>query len=146
VITIQFVDELSNLTGDRGTLKDQVSLAWSRERSFRYLYLLGTGCALQKFKLGGLPVLEATWPAVAPESGLCVPARVRYDERKEYVYVLDSGNSMISIFHRGGNFISAIRGADRVFDEPGGFVFKAESGEFFVADTGNDLVQKFTLR
>jgi DNA-binding beta-propeller fold protein YncE len=91
-------------------------------------------------------VLDAAWPAVAPESGLCVPARIRYDREKEYIYVLDSGNSLLSIFHRNSNFISALRGADRTFREPRGFSFKPESGEFAVADTGNSLVQKFTLR
>ncbi|HWR97303.1 MAG TPA: hypothetical protein VN317_02695 [Candidatus Methanoperedens sp.] len=145
----------SNLTGDRGSLKGLVSLAWSHEESFDYLYLLGTGCSIQKFKFTAgnledfrrkLPVLDETWPAVAPESGLCVPARVRYDERKQYLYVLDSGNSLLSIFHRNGNYISALRGAARTFDRPGGFAFRPESGDFAVADTGNDLVQKFTLR
>jgi hypothetical protein len=139
-------EQISNLTGSRGNLKGLVSLAWSRENSFDYLNLLGTGCSLQKFKLANVPLLDAAWPAVAPESGLCVPARVRYDERKEYFYVLDSGNSLLSIFHRSGNFISALRGADRTFDEPGGFTLRPESGEFAVADTGNDIVQKFTLR
>lgn len=157
-------DTISNLTRERGNLEGQVSLALSREGSFDYLYLLGTGCSLQKFKFGTplptflassdsssyplspVPLLDSTWPAVAPESGLCVPERVRYDERQEYVYVLDSGNSLLSIFHRSGNFISALRGAVRSFDEPGGFDLRSESGEFVLADTGNDLVQMFTLR
>ena len=143
---LEYRDEISNLTGARGELKGLVSLAWSHEGSFDYLYLLGTGCSIQKFKLGNVPVLDASWPAVAPESGLCVPERVRYDPEKEYVYVLDSGNSLLSIFHRSGNFISAIQGADQRFDEPGGFDFIPASGEFVVADTGNNLVQKFTLR
>jgi len=145
-LTIGTISEISNLSGARGNLKGLVSLAWSQEGSFNYLYLLGTGCSIQKFKLFNLPVLDETWPAVAPESGLCVPARVRYDSKKEYVYVLDSGNSLLSIFHRSGNFISAMRGADRTFDAPRGFTFRPESGEFAVADTGNDLVQKFTQR
>lgn len=141
-----YVDQIGNFTGDRGNLKGLTSIAWSNEGSISYLYLLGTGCTLQKFKVANLPLLDATWPAVAPESGLCVPERIRYDSEKEYVYVLDSGNSMLSIFHRSGNFISALQGADRRFDEPRGFDLMPGTGEFVLADTGNNLVQKFTLR
>ncbi|HEY5999148.1 MAG TPA: hypothetical protein VI078_07570 [bacterium] len=141
-----FVEKINDLSGSRGDLKGLVSLAWSHEGAFDYLYLLGTGCSIQKFKLQNIPVLDAAWPAVAPESDLCVPARVRYDSNKEYVYVLDSGNSLLSIFHRGGNFIGAIRGADRPFNKPAGVNLTPDTGTFVVADTGNDLVQKFTLR
>ena len=138
-----YADQLSQISGTRGNLKGLVSLAWSNDVN-GYLYLLGTGCSLQRFRLNG--VLEATWPAVAPESGLCVPARVRYDVKKEYLYVLDSGNGLLSIFHWTGNFIGALRGADRSFNRPGGFDFRPLSGKFVLADTGNNLVQKFTQR
>jgi len=138
-----YADQLSQISGTRGNLKGLVSLAWSNDVN-GYLYLLGTGCSLQRFRLNG--VLEATWPAVAPESGLCVPARVRYDVKKEYLYVLDSGNGLLSIFHWTGNFIGALRGADRSFNRPGGFDFRPLNGKFVLADTGNNLVQKFTQR
>jgi DNA-binding beta-propeller fold protein YncE len=142
--SFEFATEFGSTVGNRGgVFSDQVSIAWSDER-FGYLYLLGKGCVVQQFKPDG--TLERTWSAVVPESGLCVPARIRSDNRDRFLYVLDSGNGLIARFHREGRYLSAVRGAERPFASPGGFALREGSDQFVVADTGNNLVQKFTLR
>ncbi len=140
----EFVGEFGRDLGTRGgSFTGLVSLAWSDER-FGYLYLLGPGCVVQQFKSDG--TLEQTWAAVAPESGACVPARIRSDNVGRYLYVLDAGNGLLSRFHREGRFLSAVRGAERVFSKPGGFAVIPGRDQFAVADTANNIVQKFTLR
>lgn len=142
--TPEFKDEFGRMTGSRGgTFAGLVSIAWSDDR-FGYLYLLGPGCVVQQFKTDGS--LETTWAAVAPESGVCAPGRIESDNQGRYLYVLDAGNGLLARFHREGRFLSAVRGAERPFSKPGGFAVVPGRDEFAVADTGNNLVQKFTLR
>ena len=126
-----------------GNFNDLKSIALSDER-FGYFYLLGAGCLVQQFKLDG--TLVNSWPAIAPESGLCAPARIEVDTRNNYVYVLDSGNSLLMCYNPDGLYRWALRGADRSFSKPLGFAINPDGDEVLVADTDNNIVQKFTLR
>lgn len=126
-----------------GVFTDLASIAWSKER-FGFVYLLSGGCLMQQFKLDG--TLEKSWSAVAPESGLCVPARVRIDNVNRWVYVLDSGNGLLMRFGLDGKYLAALRGAVRPFIRPLGFSVYPERDEVLVVDTDNNNVQKFTLR
>lgn len=126
-----------------GDFQGLVSVAWTEER-FGYLYLLSQGCLVQQFQPDG--VLVKSWSAVAPESDLCVPERIRVDEENDFVYVLDSGNSLLMRFTRDGQFLAALSGAERTFLRPRGFAIKPDVDLVLVADTDNDIVQKFTLR
>jgi DNA-binding beta-propeller fold protein YncE len=140
----RFVSEFGKAFGSTGGIFDDlVSLAWTEYR-FGYLYLLGAGCLVQQFQLDG--TLIKSWSAVAPESGLCVPARIRIDEKNDYVYVLDAGNGLLMRFDRDGTFLAALRGADRPFSRPQGFSVNPDTDQVLVADTENNIVQKFTLR
>jgi hypothetical protein len=151
-------------SGSRGgTFSGLESITWSDER-FGYLYLLSEGCLVQQFEMDGQ--LVTSWPAAVPGSGLCVPARIRSNNRDVYLYVLDSGNGMLARFERDGRFLNAMRGAEHPFDKPTGFGMNVSligvpdasgakpfgrggltgTGEFAVADTGNNTVQTFTLR
>jgi tripartite motif-containing protein 71 len=144
--TPAFAGEFGSTFADRGgVFKGLVSLAWSDDR-FGYLYLLSDGCLVQQFQPDGR--LERSWPAIAPESGLCVPGRIEIDEKgtNNYVYVLDAGNSLLLRFNLDGRFLAALRGAARPFSQPLGFALNPESDEFLVADTKNNIVQQFTLR
>lgn len=132
--------------GDRqGTYEDLVSISWSDE-DLGYLYLLSGSCLVQQFRLDG--TFWKSWPAVAPESGLCVPGRIRVDNKpgQACVYVLDAGNGLLSRFSRDGRFLAALRGAERPFSSPRGFSFLPDRDQFVVADTANNIVQRFTLR
>jgi DNA-binding beta-propeller fold protein YncE len=140
----RFLQEFGRFFGSRGgQFSDLTSIAWSDER-FGFLYVLGSGCLVQQFHLDGR--LEKSWPAAAPESGLCVPARIEVDKQHQYVYVLDAGNSLLARFNLAGQFLAALRGAERPFDRPRGFGVNPDRDEVVVADTENNIVQKFTLR
>lgn len=139
-----FVSEWGRAFGGRGGIFDgMVSLAWTDDR-FGYLYILGAACLVQQFKLDG--TLVNSWPAVAPESELCDPARIRIDDKNDYVYVLDSANGLLMRFTRDGLFLAALTGADASFLRSRGFAVDPERDLVLVADTGNNVVQKFTLR
>jgi DNA-binding beta-propeller fold protein YncE len=142
----------SSSTGvNGGVFTDLVSLAFSEERT-GYIYLLGAKCVVQQFKLSGMTVgdwsgmLVNSWPAIPPESGLCVPARIETDRKYNYVYVLDSGNSQLSCYNPDGLYRWTLVGAQAPFAKPLGFAVDSRGEEFLVSDTGNNFVQKFTLR
>jgi len=141
-------DSGAGVTG--GNFTGLVSLAWSDERE-GYLYVFGAGCVVQQFQPDPIGVgfqgkLITSWPAIPAESGLCVPARMEIDTRYNYVYVLDSGNSQLSSYNPNGLYRWTIRSAQMPFDKPLGFAMDASGEEFLVADTENNVVQKFTLR
>jgi tripartite motif-containing protein 71 len=139
-----YLGEFGRSFGTRGgVFSDLVSVAWSAER-FGYIYLLSAGCLVQQFEADGN--LINSWSATAPESGLCVPGRIEADNRNDYLYVLDAGNGLLSRFSRDGHFLAALRGADRPFTRPRGFTLNTDRDQFVVADTDNNIVQKFTLR
>ena len=139
-----FVGEYGRLFGSRGGIfTDLVSIAWSRDR-LGYVYLLGAGCLVQQFQLDG--TLVNSWPAIAPESGLCEPGRIEIDNKWDYVYVIDSGNGLFERFNLEGRFLAAWRGAERPFSNPLGVAVNPDRDDVLVADTGNNIVQKFTLR
>ena len=142
--SMRFVGEMGRLFGSRGGIfTDLVSIGWSRDR-LGYIYLLGAGCLVQQFELDG--TLVKSWPAIAPESGLCAPGRLEIDNKNDWVYVIDSGNSLFERFELGGRFLAAWRGAERPFSNPLGLAVNPDRDEVLVADTGNNIVQKFTLR
>lgn len=132
-----------------GRYTDLTSLVWSEER-LGYLYVLGPGCLVQQFSLGGGAEgnLVNTFSGIAPESGLCVPSRIRIDEKNHYLYILDVGNSLLICFNpsAGGMYRWALRGAELPFFKPQGLSVNPDGDEFLVADTENNTVQKFTLR
>lgn len=99
---------------------------------------------MQQFQLDG--TLVKNWSAIAPDSGLCVPGRIEIDRTNDHVYVLDTGNSLLARFNLDGRFLAALRAAERPFSGPLGFAVNPDRDEFLVADTGNNIVQKFTLR
>ncbi len=141
---ISFVGSWGKNFGSRGgKFDDLVSIGWSRER-LGYILLLGAGCLVQKFQLDG--TLVNSWPAIAPESGNCSPGRIEVDNKKDYVNVLDTGNSLFERFYTDGRFLFAMRGAKRPFSNPLGLAFNPDRDEVLVADTENNIVQKFTLR
>lgn len=141
----RFLGEWGRLYGSRGGIfSDLVSLAWSEER-FGYLYLFGgTGCIVQQFEPDG--TLRKSWSAAVSEGSLCVPSRIEIDNEEDILYILDSGNGFLMRFTRDGNYLAGFRGAARTFQKPGGFSIDPERGQITVADTGNNIVQKFTLR
>ncbi|MHB8835925.1 MAG: NHL repeat-containing protein [Candidatus Methylomirabilia bacterium] len=141
---VSFVGGWGKTFGSRGGNFDAlVSIGWSRDR-FEYIFLLGAGCLVQQFQLDG--TLANSWPANAPESGLCEPARIEVDNKNDYVYVLDASNGLFERFNLEGRFLFSLRGAARPFFKPLGMAVNPDRDEYLVADTDNNIVQKFTLR
>ena len=141
---VSFVESWGKIFGSRGGNFDGlVSIGWSRDR-FGYIFLLGAGCLVQRFQTDGTWV--SSWPAIAPESGLCSPARIEIDNENDLVYVLDAGNGLFERFNLEGQFLFALRGAERSFSKPLGMAVNPDRDEYLVADTENNIVQKFTLR
>ena len=126
-----------------GVFSDLVSIAWSDER-FGYIYLLGAECLVQQFERDG--TLVTSWSGLTPESAVCVPGRLESDNRDDALYFVDAGNGLVVKFNREGRYLTSLRGAASPFSRPQGLAVNPERGDFAVADTGNDLVQKFTLR
>jgi len=142
--SVSFLNEWGRAFGSRGGIfTDLVSLGWSDE-GFGYLYLLGSACLVQQFQLDG--TLLKSWSAIAPESGMCEPGRIEVDNKNDYVYVLDAGNGLLVRFNRDGRYLAALRGAERQFSRPLGFAVGSDRDQVLVADTENNIVQKFTLR
>jgi len=141
---VTFAGGWGKIFGSRGgKFDDLVSIGWSRER-LGYIFLLGPGCLVQKFQLDG--TLVSSWPAIAPESGRCSPGRIEIDNKNDYVNVLDAGNGLFERFNTDGRFHFALRGAKRPFSNPLGLALNPDRDEVLVADTENNIVQKFTLR
>jgi len=142
--TVCFLGGWGKAFGTRGgQFDDLVSIGWSRWR-FGYIFLLGAGCLVQQFQIDG--TLVSSWPAVAPESGLCSPGRIEIDNKNDYVYVLDAGNGLFERYDIYGHFQFALRGAVRPFSKPLGMAVNPERDEYLIADTENNTVQRFTLR
>lgn len=141
--------EFGSRFGSRGgTFTELVSLAWSDDR-VGYLYLLGgPGCTVQRFETNG--ALLESWSAAPPQSGACVPARIEIDNKHEMVnniiYVVDSGNGLLMRFTEEGRYLTGLHGAASTFLKPRGISIQEDRGEVAVADTGNNIVQKFTIR
>lgn len=141
---ISFSGGWGKIFGSRGgKFDDLASIGWSRER-LGYIFLLGAGCLVQIFQLDG--TLVNSWPAIAPESGRCSPGRIEIDNKNDYVNVLDIGNGLFERFYTDGRFLFAMRGAKRPFSNPLGLAVSPDRDEVLVADTENNIVQKFTLR
>lgn len=132
-----------------GNFADMTSIVVSREHAGP-LYVLGTGCLVQEFSTAAVDdgYLQNSFSAIAPDSGLCVPARIRIDEKNDYLYILDVGNSLLICYNPsvGGMYRWALRGAEVPFFKPLGLAVNADGDEILVADTENNSVQKFTLR
>lgn len=140
----RLVTEWGGVFGSRGgEFRGLVSLAWSPDR-FGFLYLLDELCGVQKFRPDGY--LVESWSAAAPGGGQCVAGRLEYDARAGYLYVLDAGNGLLMRFTPEGRMLAALRGAATPFAKPRGFGMDPVRGDVAVADTENNVVQRFTLR
>lgn len=124
-------------------LTNPVSLAYSEE-GFGYIYVLTSPeCIVQKFDIDG--VLVKTWPMHQKgENAVCSPSRIRIEPRRYTVYISDTGNNRLILFDKEGELLGEYRGDKVPLKKPGGLFINVSFGEnAIVADTGNNLVQKF---
>jgi DNA-binding beta-propeller fold protein YncE len=77
------------------------------------------------------------------------PSGISVDSSKGYVYVADNGNNLIQKFDRNGSFITEWGSWDTMevtevgLNNARGISVDPSTGYVYVADTGNNLIQKF---
>ncbi len=140
----KFLQEWSRFSRRRGTeLSHPVSVAYSEE-GLGYLYVLNSPeCRVQKFDGDGN--LVSAWPMHRKgEGALCGPSRIRIEPRRYTVYIADTENDRVILFDKDGEPLGDLKEGKVPFRKPEGLFISERFGEYLlVADTGNNLVQKF---
>lgn len=140
----KFLAEWGRFARRRGTeLTNPVSVAFSEE-GFGHVYVLNTPeCRVQKYDTDGNLVL--TWPMHRKgEGALCGPSRIRIEQRRYTVYIADTENNRVILFDKEGEPVGELKGGKVPFKRPCGIFINDAFGEYVVvADTGNNLIQKF---
>jgi DNA-binding beta-propeller fold protein YncE len=147
-----FIEQWGRFQGGReGDFTGIVSIAWADDR-FGYLYLLGTvgeECMVQALRLkGGRHEVDSSWIVPSPEENReqCTPARIEIDNHDDYVYILDRERAVLDRFTKDGEYVDSVWEAEVPFLAPMGFAVKPRSRKVWVADTENNIVQRFSLR
>ena len=129
--------------GRGAELTNPISVAYSEE-GFGNIYVLNAPeCRVLKYELDG--TLSAEWPMHKKgEGALCGPSRIRIEPRKYTVYIADTENQRVILFDRNGEPLGELKEGKIPFRKPGGvFVSDLFGEEVTVADTGNNLIDKF---
>ncbi|MGE5248005.1 MAG: hypothetical protein ACM3L8_06630, partial [Verrucomicrobiota bacterium] len=100
-------------------------------------------CRVQKYDIDGN--LVKTWMMHRKgEGAACGPSRIRIEQRRYTVYIADTENDRILLFDRDGEPLGDLKGGKVPFKRPGGlFINTLFAEDVIVADTGNNLIQKF---
>ena len=140
----KFVATWSKFSRRRGVeIRTPVSVAYSDE-GFGSIYVLNAvTCTVQKFDIDGN--LLGAWEMHRKGEGLpCGPSRIRIEPRRYTVYVADTENNRIALFDKDGEPLGSFGEGKVPFRKPGGVFINVDFGEnVLIADTGNNLIQKF---
>jgi hypothetical protein len=100
-------------------------------------------CRVQKYDVDG-NLLKA-WPMHQKgEGALCGPSRIRIEQRRYTVYIADTENDRVILFDRDGEPLGRLREGKAPFKKPAGlYINDLFAEDVIVADTGNNLIQKF---
>jgi len=124
-------------------LENPVSVAYSDEGFGHIFALTSPDCRVQKFDIDGNLVAEWTMHRRG-EGALCGPSRIRVEPRRYTVYIADTENDRVILFDKNGEPLGDLRGDGTPFRKPAGVSVVQTFGEYvLVADTGNNLIQKF---
>jgi len=124
-------------------INNPVSVAFTEE-GYGYLYVLNAPeCKVQKFELDGN--LVGSWPMHLKGEGLqCAPSRIRVESRRYTVYIADAENDRVRVFTKDGEPLGDLQAGKVPFRNPRGvFINTLFAEAVIVADTGNNLIQKF---
>lgn len=124
-------------------LTNPVSVAFSQE-GFGYVYVLNSpDCRVLKFETDGTFVKEWAMHEKG-EGAICGPARIRIEQRRYTVYIADTENDRVSLFDRDGEPLGVLKGGEVPFKKPQGlYINDLFAEQVIIADTGNNLIQKF---
>lgn len=119
-----------------------VSLAFDDDRFGYILALSDEEKTIYQFELDG-DYQKST--AINPE-GDCFPVRIEVDNDDDYIFLADKEGHRILRYTKEGSYQGELSAGDRPFSNPGGLSIDKENRRFFVADTGNNIIQKFFMR
>ncbi len=140
----KFLAEWGRFARRRGVeLNNPVSLAFSDE-GFGAIYVVNSPeCRVQKFDIDGN--LVTSWLMHRKgEEAPCGPVRIRIERRRYTVYIADTENNRVVLFDKNGEPLGVVKEGKVPFRAPGGlFINDIFTEDLLVADTGNNLIQKF---
>jgi DNA-binding beta-propeller fold protein YncE len=149
-----FEEEWGGFTGGRqGDFTRLVSIAFDDDR-LGLLQLLGDGieegtCQIQILDLrGGRKEVVRSWDLAYPgdDEVPCFPTRIRIDNRDNYVYILDHVNSVLRRYQKDGRYLDSIWEVEEPMNGPMGLSVESGTRKIWIADTGSNAIQRFTLR
>jgi DNA-binding beta-propeller fold protein YncE len=140
----RFLQEWGRFARRRGKeLRNPVSVAYSDEGAGNIYVMNSPDCRIQKFDVDGNLIRE--WPMHRRgEGALCGPSRIRIEPRRYTVYVADTESNRIILFDKDGKPLGELKEGKVPFKKPKGlFVNDIFGEEVVIADSGNNLIQKF---
>ncbi len=124
------------------SFRNMVSLAYDDDRFGFILTLNDKDRLVQRFELDG-DVWEII-PVEEPED--CLPVRMEVDNHKDHVYLADPSGNRILKYNKRMELGGGLSEGDTPFLEPSGLWVDRNNHRLYVADTGNNKIQKFYLR
>lgn len=139
----KFVAEWGRFARRRGVeLTNPVSLAYSDD-GFGAIYVLDSDCRVQQFDIDG-NLLKAWAMHKKGEGAACGPSRIRIEQRRYTVYIADTENDRVILFDKNGEPLGELKEGKVPFRKPRGlFINDRFIEDVVVADTGNNLIQRF---
>ncbi len=125
-------------------INNPVSVGYADE-GYGFIYVVNApGCMVQKFERDG--TLVNTWPMHRKGEGAqCGPSHIRVEQRRYTVYIADTENDRVLLFTKDGDSLGELREGKVPFRKPRGVFLNTLwfNETVIVADTGNNLIQKF---
>ncbi len=140
----KFLIEWGRFARRRGAeLSNAATVAYSDEGFGAIFAVNSPECRVQKFDIDGN--LVRSWLMHRKgEGAVCGPVRIRIEPRRYTVYIADTENSRVVLYDKAGEPLGKLEGGNVPFRKPGGlFINEIFTEDVIVADTGNNLIQKF---
>jgi len=141
----RFLDEWNQFDVRRDTganFRKIVSLAFDDDRFGFILALRAVDRTIQRFELDA-----DLWNLmVVCELEDCLPVRMEVDNRDDFIYLADRAGNRILKYTKGGALAGQLVGGDDPFLDPSGLYLDRRNKRLYVADSGQDKIQKFYLQ
>jgi len=141
----RFLDEWNQFDVRRNTgatFRKIVSLAFDDDRFGFILALRAVDKTIQRFELDA-----DLWDRMSIcELEDCLPVRMEVDNRDDFIYLVDRTGNRILKYTKGGVLAGQLIGGDVPFANPSGLYVDRGNKRLYVADSGNDKIQKFYLQ
>jgi DNA-binding beta-propeller fold protein YncE len=129
-------------SADEGEFGAVVSVGFDDDR-FGYILTLNSATGkIQRFELNGK--YDRTTPLSPPGGGRFT--RMEVDNFNDLIYVCDQEGNRVVRFNKEGVFQGEITEGDGSLKAPGGLAVDVRHRRLYVADTGNNRIEKFYLK